>query len=405
MGTENFSSTLDLLLGFNVNLYVGEEVYKGKLIGVEPDHVILENENNYIYYYSLDQVQAITKNTKQFQGEETETEFLKTQSLTEVLNSLKQSWVTILCLNKRSFNGILSHVNSDYATLISGEERILIKLTHISNILKGFIQENENSNSNQSKKQDNVKEKQDNVKAEDNTKEKNAKVTAQVASTESSKQTVASSSNESKEEKKSEEIVKVISEEKEPQTKVWSQSIKNVTKKLNEVTTQKINNEIRKNKEEPVQNIQKQEKQRAVENIQNQEKPRAVENKNTNIKEEKPAAQKVVTEPKVVTEAKVVKEAKVVTEAKVVKEAKEVQVTQKQEPSAPVYKSKEIVTIPKQAAEEKKNEPAQNKKDETRKVEQPVRGFRFSGEPVTPREMERTSFFSGWPNRSNKTRF
>ncbi|WP_223590101.1 hypothetical protein [Neobacillus bataviensis] len=396
MGTENFSSTLDLLLGFNVNLYVGEEVYKGKLIGVEPDHVILESENNYIFYYSLDQVQAITKNTKQFQGEDTETEFLKTQSLTEVLNSLKQSWVTILCLNKRSFNGILSHVNSDYATLISGEERILIKLTHISNILKGFIQENENSSSNQS-------EKQDNIKAEDNKKEKNAKVTAQVtaqvASTESSKQPVASSSNESKAEKKSEEIVKVISEEKEQQTKVWSQSIKNVTKKLNEVTTQKINNEMRKHKEEQVQNIQKQERQRAVENIQKHEKQRAVENKNTHIKEEKPAPQKVVTEPKVVTEAKVV------TEPKVVTEAKEVQVTQKQEPIAPVYKSKEIVTIPKQAAEEKRNEPAQNKKDETRKVEQPVRGFRFSGEPVTPREMERTSFFSGWPNRSNKTRF
>lgn len=54
MSQDRFSSTLDLLKGFSVNLYVGEEVVKGKLMGVEEDHIILENENNYIFYYSLD---------------------------------------------------------------------------------------------------------------------------------------------------------------------------------------------------------------------------------------------------------------------------------------------------------------------------------------------------------------
>ena len=53
MGLSQVSSALDLLVGYQVNLYVGDEAFKGKLIGVEEDHIILENENNYIFYYSI----------------------------------------------------------------------------------------------------------------------------------------------------------------------------------------------------------------------------------------------------------------------------------------------------------------------------------------------------------------
>ncbi|MED1467419.1 hypothetical protein [Bacillus salipaludis] len=145
MSQDRFSSTLDLLKGFSVNLYVGEEVVKGKLMGVEEDHIILENENNYIFYYSLDKIQAITKNTKEFQSEEVSSKFLKTTSLKDLLDSLTHSWVSILCLNKQTFSGIVSEVDSDFVTLVSGEERILIKLSHVSNIVKGIIEENSSS--------------------------------------------------------------------------------------------------------------------------------------------------------------------------------------------------------------------------------------------------------------------
>ncbi|WP_026576460.1 hypothetical protein [Bacillus sp. UNC438CL73TsuS30] len=145
MSQDRFSSTLDLLKGFSVNLYVGEEIVKGKLMGVEEDHIILENENNYIFYYSLDKIQAITKNTKEFQSEEVSNQFLKTTSLKDLLDSLTHSWVSILCLNKQTFSGIVSEVDSDFVTLVSGEERILIKLSHVSNIVKGVIEENSSS--------------------------------------------------------------------------------------------------------------------------------------------------------------------------------------------------------------------------------------------------------------------
>ena len=66
MGLDKFSAALDLLIGYKVNLYVGEDVFYGKLIGVEADHVMLETENKYIFYYNIDKIQAITKNTRQF---------------------------------------------------------------------------------------------------------------------------------------------------------------------------------------------------------------------------------------------------------------------------------------------------------------------------------------------------
>ncbi|MFZ7944513.1 hypothetical protein, partial [Neobacillus sp. 19] len=143
MGLDKFSAALDLLKGFNVNLYVGEDIYKGKLIGVEPDHVVMETEDKYIFYYNIDKIQAITKNTRQFQPEEPTAEFQKTQSLSELLHSFHHSWVTILSINKQRFSGVLSDIDTDFATLINGEERILIKITHISNILKGFVKEKE----------------------------------------------------------------------------------------------------------------------------------------------------------------------------------------------------------------------------------------------------------------------
>ena len=143
MGLENFSAALDLLIGFEINLFVGDEVVKGKLMGVEADHIILEDEKKYIFYFNKDKVHAITKNTRHFQGEEPKGNFQKTKSLTDLLHSFRNSWVSILTANKKRFSGVLSDIDEDFATLINGDERILIKLSHISNILKGFIVEEE----------------------------------------------------------------------------------------------------------------------------------------------------------------------------------------------------------------------------------------------------------------------
>ncbi|WP_066304958.1 hypothetical protein [Bacillus sp. FJAT-29814] len=144
MGLEKFTGALDSLKGFDVNLFVGEEVYKGKLLGVESDHVVLETDMKYIFYYRIDKIQAITKNTKDFKAKKSKAHFQQTQSLMELLNSFQNTWVSILSIHKQRFNGVLAEVDSDFVTLINGEERILLKLDYVSNILKGFIKEEEN---------------------------------------------------------------------------------------------------------------------------------------------------------------------------------------------------------------------------------------------------------------------
>jgi hypothetical protein len=175
MGLEKFSAALDLLKGFQVTLYVGEDIFKGKLIGVETDHVVLETENKYIFYYNIDKIQAILKNTKQFQPEQASVEFKKTQSLMELLHSFQYSWVTILSINKQSFYGVLSEIDEDFVTLINGEERILIKVAQISNILKGFIkekQEKKEQEKTESKNETNNQEKESNESNESDSKKK-----------------------------------------------------------------------------------------------------------------------------------------------------------------------------------------------------------------------------------------
>jgi hypothetical protein len=143
MGLEKFTEALDLLKGFDVNLFVGEEVYKGKLLGVESDHVVLETDKKYIFYYRIDKIQAITKNTKDFKTHKSKAHFQQTQSLMALLQSFQNTWVSILSIHKQRFNGVLTEVDSDFVTLINGEERILLKLDYVSNILKGFIKEEE----------------------------------------------------------------------------------------------------------------------------------------------------------------------------------------------------------------------------------------------------------------------
>ena len=132
---------------------------------------MLETENNYIFYYNIDKIQAITKNTRQFQTEEITSEFLQTQSMIDLLNSLKNTWVTILCLNKQKFNGVINEVDKHFVTLISGEEKVLIKLSHISNVLKGFIKENENSNQTENQDKNEEKKQESHVEAVRNKEE------------------------------------------------------------------------------------------------------------------------------------------------------------------------------------------------------------------------------------------
>jgi hypothetical protein len=406
MGLDKFSSSLDLLLGFNVNLYIGEDIYNGKLIGVETDYVIMEDENNYVFYYSIEQIQAITKNTKLFQSEEITTDFLRTQSLTDVLNSFRHSWVTILCLNKQKFNGILSQVDEDFATLINGEERILIKLTHISNILKGFVNEEEtNTDSTNASSQSNA-ENGSNAKAEsdatsnesnkkaENKSSSNAKAESDATSNESNKKAENKSGSSSKEDnsnsaksssqkeksKQQQEVTAKMDEIEPNNTMVWSQPIK-------------IEATMVQSKDEFSSNILKTKKSTDLKKSKDD-----MGTKDNNFEEVKSSKSKSNEQPK---EMNLVKESVFIqkTDNEPAPPFKlqnsEVKSSKTQEATKPATKKTENTIT-------NENSATNNSQNVWKQREKEQKVFRFAGELVGS-DNQRAFPFAGWPNRNNQT--
>ncbi|MDR7079186.1 chemotaxis protein histidine kinase CheA [Neobacillus niacini] len=407
MGSGNFSSTVDLLKGYNVNLFVGEEIIKGKLMGVETDHIILEDDNNYVYYYSIDKIQAITKNTKQYIGEDITTEFMKTQSLADLLSSLKNSWVSILCLNKQSFSGVLSIVDADFVTLINGEDRILIKISHISNILKGYRKEQkeeeqqEVTNETESTISDSTKEDK-----EDNYVEPQ----------------VFMKSNKQESNKQQPEVVnkvendavvtpKAIVNQADNEKKVWAEPIKTT------LPIAKVSNEIKNVKEEKKQNSHS-ESAKTKESVRQNSHIESKWTKNeipvAPQEEVKKQKSDVVIQNIVKHEKETIQKpaASVVDKRAQVKQPIREQIkseTPKKDATANstqellnrVKKAKETIdTNPVMKIEKTKKNSVESKKEDKKPKAQEVGSSRFLGEPAM-RDFDRKSIFSGWPNRSN----
>ncbi|MFK9093687.1 hypothetical protein [Bacillus salipaludis] len=403
MGLDKFSSALDLLKGFDVNLYVGEDLFKGTLIGVEADHVVLETENKYIFYYTIDKIQAITKNTKQFQPADTTANFQKTQSLTELLQSFQHSWVTILSINKQRFSGVLSEIDTDFATLINGEERILIKLTHVSNILKGFIKEETKTeaakekaqNDNESKNNNDEKDEKGEVTATSHTAEIKTKTktmqTSKAVSTTSEKKVKASIHSEKLE--MQQEVV-LAAEIVEPNnTMVWSHPIK-----IEEPVTQMEEEYTSKSIKQPVTT------ETAYKAKNDMKKPNNEMNQKEKKNEEPSMSKARPIEP--VKEIKPVKEAVIKVETKHVPlltaPKKEIRTTAKSQETTTASKP----AVSHSTATKSTNTTSEKFVNDTKNVwkqkDQEKRAFRFAGEPVS-RDTERAFPFAGWPNKSKRT--
>ena len=405
MGLEKFSAALDLLKGFDVNLYVGEDVFKGKLIGVEADHVVLETENKYIFYYNIDKIQAITKNTKSFQPEKTTAKFQKTQSLKDLLQSFQNSWVTILSINKQKFTGVLSEIDTDFATLINGEERILIKLTHISNILKGFIKEevaksssskdndknNDSDNKKEAKDQSSSSSKKEDSKKEESNKDDSKKGEK---SKSESKDNSKSSDKKQKEDKKQEAVVM----EEPNKTMVWSQPIKI------ESTMVQPKDEVSSNffKTKKAHSDEKDTAKSSNEMKKSKDEMSTKDNKTEEVKASKPKGNDQQKEMKAVKEAATIQKTDNIPAPPFQLQMTEAKPSKSQEAA-----TANISTTGNQAA--KKTETSKTVEPTTstgqnvwRQKEKEQKVIRFAGEPVS-RDTQRAFPFAGWPNRNNRT--
>ena len=412
MGREKFSAALDLLKGFEVNLFVGEDIFKGKLIGVEADHVVLETENNYIFYYNIVKIQAITKNTKKFQPEKTTARFQKTQSLVDLLQSFQHTWVTILSINKQRFTGVLSEIDEDFATLINGEERILIKLAHVSNILKGFIKEEApDKSSSKGNDKNEAKDKSDSSSDKDDSKkEEKSKSESKEDSKNSDKKQKSEKNDKNDKKDKNEKKQDTIVMEESNNTMVWSQPIKieaTMVQTKDEILSTSVKTKKSSHAEEKdsskTSSEMKKSKEQSTRDKKSEETKSSTSKESDQSKEMKPVKESVSFQNNDNTPAPPLK-----------LQNSEVKTTKTQDTSIPV-KTFSIQNQATKKPENKAENKAENKTNDMntnsnsqnvwKQKEQEKKVFRFAGEPAN--EDNQKGFpFAGWPNRNNRaTRF
>ena len=432
MGIEKFSAALDLLKGFEVNLFVGEDIFKGKLIGVEADHVVLETENNYIFYYSIDKIQAITKNTKKFQPEKTKAQFLKTQSLKDLLLSFQHTWVTILSINKQRFTGVLSEIDEDFATLINGEERILIKLVHISNILKGFIKEevkksdsSKDNGKNDSKGSSNGSSEKDDSKKEEKSKSESKEDSKKGGKSKSESKDDSKkeekSKSESKDDSKKEEKSKSESKDDSKSSDKKQKSDKN-EKEQDQVVMEEANNTMVWSQPIKIESTMVQVKDEGSSNLFKSKKSHSEEKNSSKSSTDMKKSKEEMSTKDNKTEETWSSKPKGNDQQKEMKSVKETATIQQTDNiPAPPYKiqmsegksakkqeATTTVTTANQATKKTENTKAaeavstNNSQNSWKQKEQEQKVFRFAGEPVTS-DSQRTFPFAGWPNRNNRT--
>ncbi|MFK2826236.1 DUF2642 domain-containing protein [Bacillus sp. B190/17] len=141
MSSSYFSNALTSLIGYSIGIFSNDgTLIKGRLIAVKKDFLILQKENNKFFYYHLDQIKSIAKNTKDLNNQTVNDDYLQAEKMHDILLQCERGWVTINCHNDQIVTGFLSKVFDDHIILISGEDKVIMQNSYINNIFPGFYE-------------------------------------------------------------------------------------------------------------------------------------------------------------------------------------------------------------------------------------------------------------------------
>ncbi|QNK48878.1 DUF2642 domain-containing protein [Brevibacterium sp. PAMC23299] len=174
MKKQNFQEALHSLIGFNVSIISDDKtVHDGVVLDVKSDFIVIQMNPDKPCYFNLNQVYALSNNTKEFQAQILDHEPTQKQSFTELINELKGHWVTVKRDNNLTFDGFLSTVTNNYIVLINKDKQLYVQLSNILYIFKGI----DNKESSDNKQQENKDEKTESKQAEgDQAKESDSKL-------------------------------------------------------------------------------------------------------------------------------------------------------------------------------------------------------------------------------------
>ncbi|MBT2604151.1 DUF2642 domain-containing protein [Bacillus sp. ISL-53] len=261
-----FQETLDSLIGFKISIISDDKtVHDGLVLDVKSDFIVIQMNPDKQCYFNLNQVYALSKNTKEFHAQILDHEPTQKQSFTELINELKGHWVTINRENNLSLDGFLSTVTNDYIVLLNKDKQLYVQLSNILYIFKGI----DNKESSENKQQENKDGKTENKQSEsDQVKESDSVLKEDTE--------VNSKGKEEPVEQKQEQDAQpeVISEAKEEPAFAQPEVISEAKE---EPTVQSSVNEVNKNQSNVKKSTNKHKKQKSTEKKKKSEKEKPSE--------------------------------------------------------------------------------------------------------------------------------
>lgn len=174
-----FENSIGGLVGAKVRLHLnGHHFIEGILLAVKQDHLIV-NVNHRVIYFALNQIQALSKNAKDFRVIPQEVTYLEKDNLIDILYELKYSWVTINCLSNNIISGLLSKIFEDHIVLVNNTEQLFVQKTYITNIYNGSYESSEQNITN------NIKEDAQSIPTQDESVQLTETVSSHLIETES----------------------------------------------------------------------------------------------------------------------------------------------------------------------------------------------------------------------------
>jgi hypothetical protein len=161
--------SLPEVIGFQIGIYTndGKQV-NGILTNVKDDFLTVINDKNETFFFNLDKIQAFSKNTRKFKVDHKHGGHIYEQSLMELIDNYKYSWITVNCLNNLSFSGVLSIIADDHIILTVKEEKLYVQKDHIISFFPETLKDSQPRHT----QQEHTDKTKSNDKKEDSTQKK-----------------------------------------------------------------------------------------------------------------------------------------------------------------------------------------------------------------------------------------
>ena len=136
-----FEKALGALINMEIGLFLsGNQFIEGVLLDIKQDHIVVDVNQN-IIYFSLQHIQALSKNAKDLRVSSEVVHYVDRENLIDVLKALRYNWVSINSFGEQVLFGVLSKISDNHITVINNSELIYIPKSYLASISSNISEE------------------------------------------------------------------------------------------------------------------------------------------------------------------------------------------------------------------------------------------------------------------------